>query len=79
MDSYLGAREPIIGSTRGARLTNQHDGNLVLYDNAGKAIWSPATYGRGVSALTLQNDGNLALYPAATPTKASWSTGTRQP
>jgi hypothetical protein len=67
------------GDRQGAHLTNQHDGNLVLYDSAGKAIWTSATCGRGDSVLTLQNDGNLALYPATTPTKASWSTGTRQP
>jgi hypothetical protein len=67
------------GNQQGARLTNQHDGNLVLYDNAGKAVWSSATSGRGDSRLILRDDGNLALYPNATPNRPSWSTGTAQP
>ncbi|MBM2614762.1 hypothetical protein JIG36_04230 [Actinoplanes sp. LDG1-06] len=58
------------------RLTNQIDGSLALFDGSGKKVWSTATAGKGTSNLNLQNDGNLVLYPTATPTTASWSSGT---
>ena len=58
------------------RLTNQPDGSLALFDGAGRKVWSTATAGKGASTLIMQNDGNLVLYPAATPTKASWASGT---
>jgi len=51
------------GNQRGYRLANQHDGNLVLYDHSGTALWASGTYGRGDSTLWMQEDGNLVLYP----------------
>jgi hypothetical protein len=58
------------------RLTNQPDGSLALFDGNGNKVWTTATAGKGASTLIMQNDGNLVLYPAATPTKASWASGT---
>lgn len=61
---------------KAVRLTNQADGNLALFDGTGKRVWASGTAGKGASRLLLQPDGNLVLYPAATPARASWSTGT---
>lgn len=44
------------------RLTNQNDGNLVLYDASSRAIWHTRTGGRDGGRLTMQSDGNLVLY-----------------
>ena len=52
----------------------QGDGNLVLRDPAGKAIWASATNGKGGVRLVVQGDGNLVLYTSAG--KAVWATGT---
>ncbi|AGZ39342.1 hypothetical protein AFR_05265 [Actinoplanes friuliensis DSM 7358] len=60
---------------QGVRLTNQTDGNLVLFDGAGKRVWSTGAEGRGVSDLDLQDDGNLVLYPRD-KSKKLWSTNT---
>jgi hypothetical protein len=44
----------------------QGDGNLVIYEKVGGAIWATGTNGCGfiVNKLVLQNDGNLVLYAA---------------
>lgn len=59
---------------RGDKLVLQGDGNLVLYDPAGRARW--ASGARGVR-VAVQRDGNVVLYSAAGP--AVWSTGTAAP
>lgn len=65
------------GGGRAYRLANQHDGNLVLYDHSGTALWSSGTYGKGDSTLWMQEDGNLVLYPhAPLPIRASWASNT---
>lgn len=52
-------------------LTQQSDGNLVVYRSAGPvAIW--ATYKNGTHTL-MQSDGNLVQYSGTTPV---WSSGT---
>jgi hypothetical protein len=43
-------------------LVMQGDGNLVLYDNKGKAIWATGTNGSGAVVCDMQQDGNLVLY-----------------
>ncbi|BFU47402.1 hypothetical protein KRMM14A1004_56390 [Krasilnikovia sp. MM14-A1004] len=61
------------------RLSNQHDGNLVLYDNQNKALWASNTERHGDSTLWMQEDGNLVLYahnPA--PAKVTWASNTQQ-
>jgi hypothetical protein len=62
---------------KGVRLTNQTNGDLVLFDGAGKKVWSTGTGTRGTSDLNLQNDGNLVLYPAVKVAGVEpWSTKT---
>ncbi len=55
--------------------TYQTDGNLVVYDSAGKAYWSPNTFGKPSTALTMQTDGNLVLYNGAAPVWSSKTSG----
>ncbi len=60
--------------------TYQTDGNLVVYDSAGKAYWSPNVYGKPSTTLVMQNDGNLVLYngtpPPAGTAPAIWASNT---
>ena len=52
----------------------QSDGNLVLYNSSGFALWSSHTNGKPISRASLQSDGNFVLY--GTDGKAYWSTRT---
>lgn len=45
-------------------LVHQGDGNIVVYDVNGGALWSSGTQGESTNALVMQNDGNLVLYTA---------------
>jgi hypothetical protein len=57
-------------------LLQQSDGNLVLYQNGGEALWSTDTYGSGGRVLAMQDDGNLVLYTAdGYPVWASGTSG----
>jgi pimeloyl-ACP methyl ester carboxylesterase len=40
----------------------QHDGNLVIYSNAGTAIWWTGTVGYPGARLAVQSDSNLVIY-----------------
>lgn len=51
-------------ATNKARLIFQSDGNLVVYDEFGRARFASNTVGRG-QRLILQSDGNLVIYDAA--------------
>ena len=66
------------GSLRSAdlrySLAVQNDGNLVVYDTQGRALWSSRTYGNPGASLRMQSDGNLVLY--ATSGRALWSSRT---
>ncbi|KAK4185373.1 bulb-type lectin domain-containing protein [Podospora australis] len=56
-------------------LVMQEDGNLVIYDQAGKATWHTDTADSSPGAhhiLCVQNDGNLVLYKG----EPIWSTNT---
>jgi hypothetical protein len=55
------------------RLTQQSDGNLVLYKDTGKALWSSHRFGHGYTTV-MQSDGNLVTYNATH--HAVWATGT---
>ncbi|MDG2049913.1 MAG: hypothetical protein P8M78_07100 [Myxococcota bacterium] len=44
------------------RLDFQADGNLVLYDGSGSALWASGTSGTSGAVLSLQEDGNLVVY-----------------
>ncbi len=57
-----------------AWLINQGDGNVVLYNSNGQALWSSGTAGNGPSTLIMQTDGNLVLYRNSDG-KPTWATG----
>jgi len=54
-------------------LNFQGDGNLVIYDGNGKALWSTRTNGRGENAV-FQGDGNFVIYDIAN--RPVWNSGT---
>jgi hypothetical protein len=63
-----------IRSVNGAyTLSMQSDGNLVLYNNLGKALWSTRTQGHPNAWAVSQSDGNFVVYQG---TKAWWNTQT---
>ncbi|QUI20842.1 lectin [Vallitalea pronyensis] len=45
-------------------LRMQTDGNLVMYNQFGFALWSTGTVGARVDKLIMQTDGNLVMYAA---------------
>ncbi|WP_196139547.1 phosphatidylinositol-specific phospholipase C domain-containing protein [Aliikangiella sp. G2MR2-5] len=53
----------------------QGDGNLVVYDQYGNALWASHTHGSG-NRLILQGDGNLVIYNATGG--AVWASNTHQ-
>lgn len=57
-------------------LDMQTDGNLVLYDPAGKPVWAAGSNAPGnVFELRVQDDGNMVIYNGSN--QATWATGTR--
>jgi Tfp pilus assembly protein PilE len=60
--------------TGGTRLCMQGDGNVVMYNSSGTAVWSNAKAGSGTSnVLIMQNDGNLVEYSCASPVSSGTS------
>jgi len=57
-------------------LTMQSDGNLVLYNNKNKPLWSSKTSGNPNSILYMQKDGNLVIYNYNNYNNALWHSGT---
>ncbi|MEU3283234.1 hypothetical protein [Streptomyces antibioticus] len=47
---------------RGECVSFHHDGNLVIYNSDGKAIWASNTGGKVGAWLAVQNDGNVVIY-----------------
>lgn len=68
-------RDQLVSANKKFFLVVQSDSNLVIYKDAGTAVWSSGTNGKGTGnkRLTLQGDGNLVLYDED---KALWSTRT---
>jgi hypothetical protein len=62
------------GDARGTNLRNQVDGNLVLFDQAGVAVWSTRSDGNGPSNLLVTDDGNLVM--RTLDGQQTWSLGT---
>lgn len=60
------------GGHPGSTLKMQDDGNLVIYDQNGKALWASNTAGNPGAYDVMQSDGNYVIY-VDTPI---WSTGT---
>ena len=58
------------------KLIPQEDGNLCLYDSAGKCTWSSNTWkqGTGPYRLVMQDDRNLVLYDRFN--HATWASAT---
>lgn len=53
----------------------QADGNLVVYDERGRARWASHTEGRGGLVQFQDNDGNLVVYPPGGG-RALWASNT---
>jgi hypothetical protein len=54
-------------------LTMQTDGNLVVYDTAGRPVWSTGSFGSGSSnVFRMQDDANMVVYNGS---RAVWWTG----
>ncbi|OEJ97426.1 hypothetical protein J116_026200 [Streptomyces thermolilacinus SPC6] len=51
----------------------QQDGNFVLYDAKGKALWASNTWQRG-HTLAVQDDGNVVVYNQSN--NPLWATNT---
>lgn len=60
-------------------LVVQGDGNVVVYAQPGRALWSTGTHGNPGAAvsLVLQDDGNLVAYDTTAAPRALWQAGTR--
>ena len=57
--------------THGERLAMQSDGNLAIYDGAGRCVWATHTAGNQNAYFAAQDDGNLVIYTADLQ-KAIW-------
>ncbi|MDH5179113.1 MAG: hypothetical protein OEZ39_02425 [Gammaproteobacteria bacterium] len=57
----------------GYEIAFREDGNLVVYNKQGKAVWSSGTDKRGADKLEMQANGNLVIYKGQYPV---WSSGT---
>ena len=56
------------------KLIFQTDGNLVVYNPSGKAVWDSKTNNKNGKILAMQSDGNLVIYTSSY--KAIWSSKT---
>jgi hypothetical protein len=70
---YIFAGSGILSANAWYNLTMQTDGNLVLYDGVGRALWASNTVGRGSFAV-FQGDGNFVVYTSSGG--AVWSSNT---
>jgi PA14 domain/Bacterial pre-peptidase C-terminal domain len=67
------ARGSSIKSNNNNRLDFQADGNLVVYNSQGRALWATGTHGTNVDRFAVQADGNMVLYAGS---KAVWASDT---
>lgn len=58
----LGVNEELTSCDGRFALILQGDGNLVLYQNGIKALWSTGTHGKPAEATVMQEDGNFVMY-----------------
>ena len=63
-----------VQTSSGYELVYQNDGNVVIYDVSGTAVWTSATGNGSPGRLVMQGDGNLVAYD--TSGNAYWSSGT---
>jgi len=53
------------GAGTNCRLDFQSDGNLVLYNGSGHALWAAGTSGTSGAVFRIQSDGNMVIYNGA--------------
>lgn len=70
----LNAGQALYSPTGTYEAVMQGDGNFVVYQVGGAALWSSATSGSGSTHVVMQTDGNLVIYTASGV--AVWSSGT---
>lgn len=75
-NGVLSAGQTLVSSNGQYVFAVQSDGNVVLYNAAGTALWASGTVGNVGAALAMQGDGNLVLYVGSRPIWAS-NTGGR--
>jgi hypothetical protein len=73
-NEFLRWDESRISDNQRFTFVHQADGNVVLYDDQGNALWSNGTVGLDSDLLLMQDDGNLVLY--ATDGSPLWSSDT---
>jgi hypothetical protein len=66
--------EALVCDNKRFTFVHQSDGNLVLYDDQVRPVWSNGTVGQDTELLVMQDDGNLVLY--STDGQALWNSGT---
>jgi hypothetical protein len=62
------------GSPLTFELVLQSDGNLVIYNSGGRALWASNTDVHNPTQAVMQTDGNFVIYSGG---HALWATGTR--
>lgn len=70
----LRSNESLQSANGSYRFHLQGDGNLVLRNAVGSALWASGTNGKGGARLSMQGDGNLVLY--TTGGSPVWATNT---
>lgn len=66
--------QSLVSDNQRYRLVLERDGNLVLYDEGLRPLWSAGTRGKAVQRCVMQRDGNLVLY--LHNDKPAWSSNT---
>jgi cell wall-associated NlpC family hydrolase len=61
--------------SQGAYLVNQGDGNLVVYNASGVALWASGTDGQGLVNLVIQDNGNVVDYKGNSPIWSTYTSG----
>ncbi len=74
VNQSLAANQKLTSSDGRYTFNVQGDGNLVLRNVSGTALWASGSNGSGGNRLTMQGDGNLVLYTKSGA--AVWKTGT---
>jgi hypothetical protein len=57
-------------------LVMQTDGNLVVYNDTGAAVWASGTAGHPGANALMRGDGNFVIFADQAQTQSLWSTGT---
>jgi hypothetical protein len=68
------ARNKVWKTCSGYKTIFQGDGNFVVYNRSGQAVFNTQTHNRGAKVLAMQTDGNLVIY--ADGGKALWHSHT---